>query len=189
QSFPVQMTVGRLLAASGAREEAIAAYERAARLVPFARGEDSPRARIASLAAAAGDVPRATRELEALVRQDHTNADAARQLAALAEKSGNDGLRAFAYERIVTVDPFDAPAHTALGKIALGRRDARLAVREFQAALAAGAVDRVAARCDLAEAFLQAGRRDEARREVLAALEIAPTYERAQDLLLEISKQ
>jgi Flp pilus assembly protein TadD len=89
----------------------------------------------------------------------------------------------------VTVDPFDAPAHTALGRIALGRRDAAVAVREFQAAFAAGAVDRVAARCDLAEALLLAGRRDDARREVLAALEVAPTYERAQELLLKISGQ
>jgi hypothetical protein len=127
------------------------------------------------------------RELEALVRHDHTNADAARRLAALADKDGNAELRAFAYERIVTVDPFDAPAHTVLGKIALDRRDPALAVREFQAALAAGAVDRVAAQCDLAEALLLADRRDEARRAVLAALEMAPTYERAQELLLKIS--
>jgi len=186
-SFQVQMAVGRMLAASGAREEAIAAYERAVKLVPFARGDASPRARMAALAADAGDAARALQELETLVRQDHTNADAARQLAALAEKSGNEPLRAFAYERIVTVDPFDAPAHTAFGRIALGRRDATIAVREFQAALAAGAVDRVAAHCDLAEALLLGGRRDDARREVLAALEIAPTYERAQELLLKIS--
>ena len=188
-SYPVQIAVGRALAAAGARAEAIAAYERAARLIPFARGADSPRARIAELALAGGDAGRAMGELEALVRHDHYNVDAARQLAALAEKAGNDTLRALAYERIVTVDPFDAAAHAALGRIAVSRRDAGLAVREFQAALAAGPVDRVSAHCDLAEAYLMAGRAADARREAVAALEIAPTYERAQDLLLRSSER
>jgi len=59
-------------------------------------------------------------------------------------------------------------------------------VREFRVALALGPVDVVAAHCDLAESYLLAGRRDEARRAALAALEIAPTYQRAQDLLLRV---
>mgnify|MGYP003586692862 CR=1 FL=1 len=184
-SFPVQMAAGRALAAAGARAEAGVAFERAARLVPFARGDDSPRARLAELALAGGDAARATRELEALVRHDHANVQAARQLASLAEQAGDEALRSFAYERIVTVDPFDAPAHAALGRIALRRGDARLAVREFQAALGAGPVDRVAAHCDLAEAYLLAARPGDARREAMAALEMAPTFERAQDLLLK----
>ena len=57
---------------------------------------------------------------------------------------------------------------------------------ELQAALAANPIDAVSARCDLAEALLAADRRDEARREVLAALKIAPSYQRGQDLLLKI---
>ena len=43
-----------------------------------------------------------------------------------------------------------------------------------------------AARCDLAEVFLKTGRTADAKREVISALEIAPTYGRAQDLLLKI---
>jgi hypothetical protein len=39
---------------------------------------------------------------------------------------------------------------------------------------------------DLAEAHILAGQLVEARRETLAALEIAPSFERAQDLLLQI---
>jgi Tfp pilus assembly protein PilF len=53
-------------------------------------------------------------------------------------------------------------------------------------ALAIGPVDRVAAHCDLAESYLLAGQRDAAKRQALAALEIAPTYERAQELLLKL---
>jgi hypothetical protein len=47
-------------------------------------------------------------------------------------------------------------------------------------------VDLAAARYQLARALVAAGRRDEARREVLRALEIAPGYAEAQDLLLEL---
>jgi Tfp pilus assembly protein PilF len=40
---------------------------------------------------------------------------------------------------------------------------------------------------DLAESYLKAGKRDEAKRQALAALEIAPSYARAQDLLLQLT--
>ena len=61
-----------------------------------------------------------------------------------------------------------------------------LAAREFEVTLAVGPVDRVSAHVDLAESYFLAGRSDEAKREVIAALEIAPTYERAQELLLRV---
>mgnify|MGYP000138110950 CR=1 FL=1 len=61
-----------------------------------------------------------------------------------------------------------------------------MATREFRAALAAGPVDPAPAHCDLAEALYASGRRADAKKEVLAALEIAPSYERAQELLLKI---
>jgi cellulose synthase operon protein C len=185
-SYPVQMAAGDALAAASAREPAIASYERAAALVPIAIGPNSPRARIAELAARAGDFGRALRELSSLVAADHTNIEAARQLAPIAKRLGDTAATALAFERIVVIDPFDSAAHTSLGRIAVERRDAALATREFRAALAAGPVDPAPAHCDLSEALLLGGQRAEAKKEVLAALEIAPTYGRAQDLLLKI---
>ena len=49
-------------------------------------------------------------------------------------------------------------------------------------------VDQAGAYTDLAESYLKSGRRAEARKQVLAALEIAPSYQRAQDLLLAIAE-
>jgi Tfp pilus assembly protein PilF len=43
-----------------------------------------------------------------------------------------------------------------------------------------------AAHCDLGESYLLAGRKADAKKHVMAALEIAPLYDRAQDLLLKI---
>ena len=185
-SYPVQIAAGQALASANAREAAIAAYEKAASLVPFATGAESPRARLADLAERGGDLRRALRELSSLVADDHTNIDAARKLAQLARRLGDAQAAALAWNRIVVIDPFDAAAHTALGRIAVERKDAALALREFRAALAAGPADPAPAHCDLAEALLMNAQRADAKREVLAALEIAPTYERAQELLLRI---
>jgi tetratricopeptide (TPR) repeat protein len=185
-SYPVQMGAGQALAAAGAREDAIAAFERAAALVPSAVGPSSPRAQIAALAERAGDFPRALRELKGLLGDDHTNLEGARRLVPLARRLGDQAALALAYERIVTLDPFDAATHSAYGRLAWERRDAALAVREFRAAVDAGPVDPVPAQCDLAEALLGSGERAEAKQAILAALEAAPTYERAQQLLLRI---
>ena len=135
---------------------------------------------------AGGDFPRALRELKALLADDHTNIDAARRLVPLARRLGDQDALALAYDRIVTIDPFDAATHSAYGRLALERRDLALAVREFRAAVDAGPVDPAPAHCDLAEALLASGDRAEAKQAVLAALEVAPTYERAQQLLLRI---
>ena len=185
-SYPVQLAIGHALAGAGAADAAIAAFERAAALIPSAIGPSSPRASLAELAEKKGDNARAFRELRSLVADDHTNIAAARKLVALARQAGDQAALRTAYERIVLIDPFDSGVHTALGRMAFERRDLPVALREFRAAVDAGAVDRAAAHCDLGEALVSAGQLPEAKREVMAALEIAPTYERAQGVLLKI---
>ena len=185
-SYPVQMGAGQAMASAGDREGAVAAFERGSELVPTAVGASSPRAQIAGLAERAGDFPRALAELKSLVGDDHTNIEAARRLVPLARRLGDQPALALAYERIVTLDPFDSAAHSAYGRLAWERRDLALAAREFKAAIDAGPVDPVPAQCDLAEVLLASGELAEAKRAVLAALETAPTYERAQRLLLRI---
>ena len=91
---------------------------------------------------------------------------------------------ALAYDRVIGIDPFDPVSHQAVGRMALARGEIDRAILEFQVALAVGPVDRVGVHCDLAESLLLAGQADAAKREALSALEIAPIYERAQELLL-----
>ena len=184
-SYAAQLAFGRALAANGDRA-AFEPLERAAALVPMATGENSPHALMARLAEQVGDVPRAIREYQALLSHDHAAVEPARRLAALADKAGDEKAATMAYERIVALDPFDAEAHTGSGRIAMKRGDAVVASREFRAALLTGANDKASAHCDLGESYLLAGKVAEAKREALAALEIAPTFERAQDLLLKV---
>jgi tetratricopeptide (TPR) repeat protein len=183
-NFRLNLSLGRALA-SAKDPAAFEPLERAATLVPMAAGESSPYLMMADLAIALGDEPRAIRELTTFLSHDHTAIEPARRLAALAEKAGDSSAMALAYERVVSLDPSDAVAHTGLGKLALETKQVDVAIREFKAALALGPADRAGAHCNLGEAYLAKGLAADAKREALAALEIAPTFERAQDLLLK----
>ena len=185
-SFPVQLSFGHALRAAGETDAARVAFERAVTLAPMATGGSSAHLPLAEMALAQGQRERAMSHLEAHLEHDHRAIDAARQLAALAEESGDERRLQRAYELIIELDPFDSVPHQALGRLAMVRDDPALAVREFEVTLAAGPTDRVSAHVDLAESYLVAGRSDDAKRAVIAALEIAPTYERAQELLLQI---
>ena len=182
-SYAAQMALGRALAEAG-DAAAFAPLERAATLVPVATGEASPNFLIGTLAEKLGDVPRAMRAYRALIDHDHAAVDPARRLAALAEKTGDEATLQLAWDRIVALDPFDAVAHSGSGRLAMKRRDSVVAMREFKAALLTNVADKAGTHCDLGEAYLLANRPQDAKKEALAALEIAPAFERAQDLLL-----
>jgi tetratricopeptide (TPR) repeat protein len=186
ESFGVQMTLAQVLRKAGDGPGAIKALERAAELVPSATGANNPNVLIAAIALEQSDSARAIRALEAVIKVDHTDVESARKLASLVAPLGNPTRAADAYERVVAIDPFDAQAEAALGRLALQRRDAQAAVRAFRVVLATRPPDRAAAYVDLAEAYVMAGQLADAKRQALSALEIAPSFERAQDLLLEI---
>jgi tetratricopeptide (TPR) repeat protein len=185
-SFPVQMLLGDTLNKAGDKAGAIKAYERAATLVPLANGGDNPNRKIAEIALEQKDTPRAIAALEAVIRVDHDDVESARKLASLLAPLGDAAKTEDAYRRLVAVDPFDAQAESALGRLALQRKDTADSIVAFRTALAANPPDRAAAHLDLATAYMAAGRPADAKKEALAALEIAPSYEPAQDLLLKI---
>ena len=183
-SYRAQLALGAALAKQGDKA-AFEPLEKAAALVPMAIGAESPHAIMGRLAEQLGDPARAMKEYRALLDQDHNAIDAARRLAELAAKANDQSVLAYANDRIVELDPFDPSGHSGLGRVAMRSRDTSVAIREFKVALAIGPADRASAHCDLAESYLLAGRAADAKREALAALEIAPSFERAQELLLK----
>jgi tetratricopeptide (TPR) repeat protein len=185
ESFAVQMALGRALRGNDPAA-AIQAYERAAALVPMSTGPEGAYMQIVEVALAQGNKAKAAEALDQLTAQDHTDVDAARQLVGLLDPVKDAARLKVALQRVVAVDPFDAPSHTALGRMALASGQAQEATRMFKVAIAAGPIDKASAQADLAEGYLLAGQRDEAKRAALAALEIAPTFSRAQDLLLKL---
>jgi len=185
-SFPVQMGLGIALEKAGDHAAAIAALERAAALMPRATGDDNPNKLIAAIALKQGDNARAIRALQDLLKVDHDDVDSARELAGLVAKTGDTAKLEDAYQRVVNVDPFDSGAQSALGRLMMQRRDTASAVRAFKSALASKPSDAAVAHVDLAEAYLALGNRTDAKTQTLQALEIAPSFERAQDLLLKL---
>ena len=186
-SFPVLMRLGDAHERAGDAAAALDVYERAAKLAPPATGKESPNVKIGRLAASVKQPDRALAALEALSKVDANDIESARAWARLVAEKGDPKRTAAAWARVASIDPFDADAQTSLGRLALTLGDAPAAIRAFRTVLAAGTVDKAAARTSLAEALAANGQKAEAKKEVLAALEIAPQYERAQDLLLTLA--
>lgn len=184
-NFISQISLGQALVQAGDLSAAVAPLERAAALAPQASGDASPHALLARIAEQQGDMARARRELRALLAWDHTNVSAARKLVALSKGKGADADLDFGLRLVTDLDPFDADAHGTLGTRLLAEKDYTRALVEFQAALALGPANLAEAHANVAEAELRLGHREEAKREALEALKLAPTYARAQDLLLE----
>ena len=185
-SFLVLMRLADAYRQAGDATKAMATYERAAGLAPMATGKESPNVKLAALALQEKQPDRALAALDALFRVDATDITSARTWAGLVADTGDLARTAAAYARVASINPFDMDAQHSLGSFALASGDAATAVRAFRTALAAGPVDTVAARTSLAEAYLANGQKAEAKREILAALEMAPQFERAQDLLLTL---
>jgi tetratricopeptide (TPR) repeat protein len=165
---------------------AIRALEQAAKLLPAIQGKQNPHIAIAEIALEQKNTARAVEALDAFLKVDGNDVDAARQRAQLLEPLGNAARTADAYARVIDADPFDSHAQSMVGRAALQRKDAPAAIRAFRAALAGKPADAAVAHFDLAQAYLAAGQNAEAKTETLAALEIAPSFEPAQSLLLKI---
>lgn len=193
KSYISQMAYGKAALQAQQVPEAKAAFEKAAALAPVAGGEDGPFAMLATIAGQAADKATARKNLRHLLDYGHDNITAARTLATLSIDAGaatlsiDAGVAAdidFALTRVADLDPFDGDAHTQLGRRELARGRPERAIIEFAAALALGPPNQAEAHTDLGEAYLKVGRKDDAKKEAFIALEQAPTFARAQDLLL-----
>jgi tetratricopeptide (TPR) repeat protein len=185
-SFGVHMRLAAERKKAGDAAGAIRALEQAAKLLPAIQGKQNPHLAIAEIALEQKNNARAIEALDAFLKVDGNDVDGARQRAQLLEQAGEAARASTEYARVIDVDPFDSHAQSMVGKAALQRKDAQTAIRAFRAALAAKPADLAAAHYDLAQAYLLGGQNAEAKQETLAALEVAPSFEPAQDLLLKI---
>jgi tetratricopeptide (TPR) repeat protein len=110
-----------------------------------------------------------------------------KELAALESDAGQKKEAAATLERINVIYPKDEELHKRLGALYLDLNNPQLAVREFQALVAMPPIDLAGAHYELARALKLANRTEEAKDEVLSALEAAPNYKPAQKLLLELN--
>jgi tetratricopeptide (TPR) repeat protein len=89
------------------------------------------------------------------------------------------------FEAVLQVAPLERNVHAELGDLLLASRPGD-ALREFEVLAALAPHDEAGLKLRLARAHLALGERDKAMEFLLYALEIAPNYREAQQLLLEI---
>lgn len=94
-----------------------------------------------------------------------------------------------ALESAIYIWPYDIDLHARLAESYARSGNAKEAVRERQVILALAPADLAEARYQLALSYEAAGDNASARKEVLRALEIAPSFDRAQQLLLKLSEK
>jgi tetratricopeptide (TPR) repeat protein len=177
---------GRDLLTEGRVDEAIAELKKAKEMFPEYAQSDGPYALLARAYEMKGDKRAATAELQAMTSiNEEAFVENMAASAAMLELGDRAGALA-ALDRAVWINPFDRDAHTKLAELAAQMSERKMAVRERRALLALDPTDRVEALYQLALAYADAGDMVSARREVLRALEQAPNYSKAQDLLLRI---
>jgi cellulose synthase operon protein C len=136
---------------------------------------------------AKGDKDKATAELERYAKIGGRDPETLKQLAKLQSDAGRKKDAAATLERLNLIYPRDEAEHKMLGDLYMGLADPNHAAREFRAMIACNTVDPAGAHYSLAVALKASNRLDEAREEVLSALEAAPEYRPAQKLLLELN--
>jgi tetratricopeptide (TPR) repeat protein len=184
--FPDALNQGKQALAAGKTDEAIASLERAKSLFPEYALEDGPYALLARIHTQRGARQEAARELSALTAINDQAIASNLALADLLEGLGDNAGAAAALDRAVWINPFDKTLHDRLAALAAKTGDRRTVIRERQALVALDPVDRVEALYQLAIAYFEAGDAASARREVLRALELAPNFEKGQELLLRL---
>jgi len=137
---------------------------------------------------AKGDKDAARQQLEKYNAVGGRDPKLVEQLAKLEEEAGQPKKAAAALDRLNYIYPEDQELHKRLGDLWLAQNNVPGAIREYQALLALKPLDQATSHYQLAQALRMANRLDQARDEVLLALEAAPGFKPAQKLLLEIAK-
>ena len=176
------------LAKQGQHDEAIKTGKAAVSLYPeFVEGASAYEV-VADMFVAKGDKESARKQLEQYSAAGGRNPATLMKLAKWQQEAGDRKGAIRTLERLTYVYPLEQDLHVTLGELYLSEGDAAGAVREFTALNGAKPVDPAGARYNLARALMLAKRTEEAKDQLLLALEAAPGFKPAQRLLLELSQ-
>jgi tetratricopeptide (TPR) repeat protein len=184
--FELQMRAGVEALAIQDDTQAEAHLLRAQALFPEYAGNDSAYWLLAELYAKRREHAKAAAQLRRMVAINAESYEAHMKLAGLYETLGDSSGAADALARAVYIYPFEPQLHEQLARLYEKMNNWPGAIREHAAVIALKPADMAQARYQLAYAYARAGQRQAARRELLQALELAPNYPEALELLLEL---
>ncbi|CAN5436508.1 tetratricopeptide repeat protein [soil metagenome] len=184
--FISAMSAAHALFDEGSLTDARRQAERAVALFPEYAETNGAYRLIHRIHLAAGDRRAAAAALREQIRYNSSDYDAHIELATLLEEQQDRRGAGDVLERAMYIYPYDPQVHVKMAELYAATDQHAKAVRERRAVLALDPVNRADALYRLAAALADAGERDEARRQVLRSLEIAPNFEDAQSLLLRL---
>ena len=155
---------------------------------PDYTGRDSDYELVAEAYLGKNDRPGVIQDLEKYRNAGGMNVTTLDELAKLEQEAGKPDQALATLKDLNYVYLEDEEAHRRLGGLLLAAGDASGAVREYQSVLTLKPTDMAESHYDLAKALKAAHRTGEAKDEVLVALEAAPDFKPAQQLLLQLSQ-
>ncbi|HVR72215.1 MAG TPA: tetratricopeptide repeat protein, partial [Vicinamibacteria bacterium] len=186
--FEKELAAGVALVGQKKLAEAQPRLERARALFPEYGGDNSPYWFLAMIHKEKGEARRMAEELARLTAINERHYRAHLELAKALEDEGDAAGAAATLERALYIWPFDPGTHQRLAALHGARGDPAGVVRARRSLVALDPVDRPEALYQLALALVEAGDAAGARREVVRALELAPRFRRAQELLLRLHR-
>jgi len=169
-------------------DEAIAPLTQAITMYPEYSDENNAWEPLAEAYLKKGDKAAAIDTLKKYLSYSETSFASFVKLAELLQENGDKAGAAKALEGAMYVRPMDMQGHAKLGTLLLDLMQYSGAAREYETLLALKTPDRASAYYFLGQAYFRQGKKSEARKAVLSSLDIAPSYEPAQKLLVEILK-
>jgi len=170
----------------GQLEKAVACLNKAKSVFPSYVESDNPYKQLGEIYRQQNRLADAIAELQALTQRNDHDFDSLKQLAQWLNEVGKPEEARQILQDAMYIDPFEPQSHQLLAELCLKHKDLPLALREYRALLALDPSDKADAHFNVANVLLQMGKKSEAKKEVLAALEIAPGFEPAQELLLKV---
>lgn len=169
-------------------DNAIHYLKQAKLLFPGFVEHENPYSQLAEIYLETGNLAEAIRELEILTSLNGKRLAPLKKLADLCLDAKNYEAAITALEKMIFIAPFESDTHMKLAQAYTAIKQYNLAVNELKINLHTQPQDLAGAHCDLADVLLKSGNKTEAKKSALASLEIAPDYERAQEILLAAIK-
>jgi tetratricopeptide (TPR) repeat protein len=170
-------------------DEALKEAEAVLRLYPEYVEEANAYEFLSEIEAGKGDKSGALAVLADYQKYGGSNPAALKKLASLREETGQTREASATLDAVNEIYPVnDEELHRHLGALFLKLENHTGAIREYAAVVALRPLDKAGALHDLARAYFAAHQLDQAEQNVLKALEAAPSYRPAQQLLLQIEE-
>ena len=182
--FIARLRLGAALVGEERYTEAQPHLEAARKIFPNYGGPDSPYWYLAQAYNGVGDLTGAEQALSQLIQRSESNYDAYTMHADVLEQLDRPKEAADALDKAVLVWPYEIELHQRLATLHAEIGNYPRASRERAAVVALNPTDKAQALYALAIAYQEAGDLIGARSAVLQALEIAPNFDAALELLL-----